>query len=95
MELLKSALGAVLLACASVFPAQAHFQPIYTPEANLERPAEIPLLLVFWHPFGNGHAMDMASGLLRPLQGQEDRPTELYTFLMAEKFVAPPGPIGA
>lgn len=50
-----------MLAAALLLPmaAQAHFQLIYTPNVNLEKPAEIPLLLVFWHPFENAHAMDM------------------------------------
>ncbi len=39
--------------------AQAHFQLIYTPNGNLEKPTNIPILLVFWHPFDNGYAMDM------------------------------------
>ncbi|CAK0767784.1 Additional periplasmic component NikK of nickel ECF transporter [Azospirillaceae bacterium] len=39
--------------------ADAHFQLIYTPEPNLEKPSEIPLNLIFWHPFANGHVMDM------------------------------------
>ncbi len=60
MTLLKSALAAGALACMAAAPAEAHFQLIYTPEVNLEKPADIPLLLVFWHPFENGHAMDMA-----------------------------------
>ncbi len=42
-------------------PAQAHFQLIYTPETNLEKPQEVPFLLVFWHPFSNGPAMDMGT----------------------------------
>ena len=39
--------------------AQAHFQLIYTPTVNLQKPADIPILLLFWHPFENGHAMNM------------------------------------
>lgn len=59
MKPFKYAFAAAALACVAA-PAQAHFQLIYTPEANLEKPAEIPFLLLFWHPFENGHAMDMA-----------------------------------
>jgi cobalt/nickel transport protein len=60
VKLLTSALAAAALSAAVlVRPAQAHFQLIYTPEANLEKAGNIPLLLVFWHPFSNGHAMDM------------------------------------
>lgn len=39
--------------------SQAHFQLIYTPNVNLEKPTNSPILLVFWHPFENGYAMDM------------------------------------
>lgn len=60
MKLLASALAvAALSAVAAITPARAHFQLIYTPKVNLEKGGEIPLLLVFWHPFSNGHAMDM------------------------------------
>uniref|UniRef100_Q07IL5 DUF4198 domain-containing protein n=1 Tax=Rhodopseudomonas palustris (strain BisA53) TaxID=316055 RepID=Q07IL5_RHOP5 len=60
MNLFKSTLAAGVLACIAAVPAKSHFQLIYTPEVNLEKPAEIPLLLVFSHPFANGHVMDMA-----------------------------------
>ncbi|MDK9695558.1 MAG: DUF4198 domain-containing protein [Siculibacillus sp.] len=59
MKLLKSLFAASLLAGATALPARAHFQLIHTPEVNLAKPGEIALLLVFWHPFANGHAMDM------------------------------------
>ncbi len=39
--------------------AQAHFLLVYTPKVMLEKPAEIPLKLVFGHPMENGHTMDM------------------------------------
>ena len=32
---------------------------IYTPQANLEKPGDIPILLLFAHPFENGPIMDM------------------------------------
>lgn len=50
--------GALISACSA--PAAAHFQLIYTPEVVLDRPGEIPLRLIFWHPMDNGYAMDMA-----------------------------------
>ena len=59
MKLLKSTLAAGVFACIAAAPAESHFQLIYTPDVNLEKSAEIPLLLVFWHPFENGHVMDM------------------------------------
>jgi cobalt/nickel transport protein len=48
-----------LMAMAMAVPAMAHFQMIYTPEAALEKGGEIPLKLVFTHPFEAGHTMDM------------------------------------
>ncbi|WP_068086569.1 DUF4198 domain-containing protein [Polycladidibacter stylochi] len=39
--------------------AQAHFQLAYTPVVNHEKAANVPVKLVFWHPFENGHVMDM------------------------------------
>ncbi len=53
--------GTALAAAVLATPAAAHFQLVYTPEVNLERPGEIPLQLVFWHPMDNGHVMDMAA----------------------------------
>ncbi|WP_026379718.1 DUF4198 domain-containing protein [Afifella pfennigii] len=58
----RTSLAAFGLAAAlSLAPsaAMAHFQLIYTPEVNLERPGEVPLKLLFWHPMENGHVMDM------------------------------------
>jgi cobalt/nickel transport protein len=54
--LAATALGLALLAA----PAAAHFQLVYTPDANLERAGDVPLKLLFWHPMDNGHVMDMA-----------------------------------
>ena len=59
LKFFTSLLAGAALACACALPADAHFQLIYTPQANLEKPQEIPLLLVFWHPFDNGPVMDM------------------------------------
>ena len=59
-KVLKAAVVAAGMAAALLpMGAQAHFQLIYTPDVNLQKPAEIPILLLFWHPFENGHAMDM------------------------------------
>ncbi|WP_420547023.1 DUF4198 domain-containing protein [Curvivirga sp.] len=54
-------LGAAALVAAtfSAQTASAHFQLVYTPEVNLEKKADVPLKLIFWHPFENGHVMDM------------------------------------
>lgn len=47
------------LGLMSSMAAHAHFQLVYTPEVNLENPANVPVKLVFWHPMENGHVMDM------------------------------------
>jgi cobalt/nickel transport protein len=59
-SLVVSALVA-LFAFAS--PAMAHFQMVYTPESALEKGGELPLKLVFTHPFDAGHTMDMEAPL--------------------------------
>ncbi|MBZ8135395.1 DUF4198 domain-containing protein [Afifella sp. IM 167] len=70
----KAAAG--LAAALFLLPAaaEAHFQLIYTPEVNLARPGEVPLKLVFWHPFENGHVMDMGE------------PEEFYALFRGEKI---------
>ncbi|CAA7612074.1 DUF4198 domain-containing protein [Magnetospirillum sp. UT-4] len=50
---------AALAALTAATAAQAHFQLIHTPEVNVARAGELPLKLVFWHPFENGPVMDM------------------------------------
>ncbi|MBK5947632.1 nickel transporter [Rhodobacter veldkampii DSM 11550] len=50
---------AALIALMLATPAAAHFQLIYNPDSNLEKPADLPFKLIFWHPMENGHAMDM------------------------------------
>lgn len=45
------------------FAAKAHFQLAYTPEVNLKKAGDVPLKLIFWHPFENGHVMDMGEPL--------------------------------
>ena len=56
-----TAVAAALAAGLAATPATAHFQLVYTPDANLEAAGEIPLQLIFWHPMANGHVMDMAA----------------------------------
>lgn len=48
---------------AASLPAHAHFQLAYTPEVNVSEPGATPVKLIFWHPFENGHVMDMAEPL--------------------------------
>ncbi|WP_132540579.1 DUF4198 domain-containing protein [Rhodovulum euryhalinum] len=43
--------------------ASAHFQLSYTENALIDRPGDVPVKLLFWHPFENGHVMDMAEPL--------------------------------
>ena len=40
-------------------PAQAHFQMVYTPEIALVQGGTLDFKLVFTHPFGAGHTMNM------------------------------------
>lgn len=56
---MKKLLTASILAMGLAMPAAAHFQLVYNPEANPEAPGDMPFKLIFWHPFENGHAMDM------------------------------------
>ncbi|MBN9670165.1 DUF4198 domain-containing protein [Roseibium aggregatum] len=59
-------LGFAALCAATLFTpiaAQAHFQLVYTPDVNLQKAGDTPLKLIFWHPFENGHVMDMAEPL--------------------------------
>lgn len=55
----KAALLSICALFAAVLPASAHFQMLYTPEMILDKGGEIPLKLVFTHPFEAGHTMDM------------------------------------
>ncbi len=57
IRLMSAVVGLAALVAAA--PASAHFQLIYTPESNIAEPGDVPAKLVFWHPFENGHAMDM------------------------------------
>lgn len=59
---LRLAVAAVctLLASGS---AQAHFQLAYTPEVNITKAGDHAVKLIFWHPFENGHVMDMGEPL--------------------------------
>ncbi|SNS49323.1 DUF4198 domain-containing protein [Tropicimonas sediminicola] len=44
-------------------PSLAHFQLIYSPQTLIETPGDVPVKLIFWHPFENGHVMDMGEPL--------------------------------
>ncbi len=55
----KIALAAGVAALAMSAASQAHFQLMYTPTSQLEKPATLDMKLVFGHPMDNGHVMDM------------------------------------
>ncbi len=48
-------------AVALAFPAmaQAHFLLEYTTDTMIDAPGNVPVKLIFWHPFENGHVMDL------------------------------------
>ncbi|NLL36780.1 MAG: DUF4198 domain-containing protein [Fretibacterium sp.] len=52
-----------LLATFCAAPAFAHFQMLYTPETIYDKSEEVPLKLVFTHPFEAGHTMNMGKPL--------------------------------
>lgn len=54
---------AAMALLVTALPACAHFQMIYTPESLMDKGGEIPLKLVFTHPFSAGHTMDMEKPL--------------------------------
>ncbi|WP_417805487.1 DUF4198 domain-containing protein [Thalassospira lucentensis] len=54
--------------------AQAHFQLAYTPDVNVSKAGDQTVKLIFWHPFENGHVMDMAP------------PREFYAIHRGEKM---------
>jgi len=55
----KTLLLAMALATVTSSSAIAHFQSLYTPEANLAAPRIIPIDLIFWHPQSSGAVMNM------------------------------------
>ncbi|SMX36845.1 DUF4198 domain-containing protein [Maliponia aquimaris] len=54
----RALLGASLALPAT--PAPAHFLLEYTAETIIARPGEVPVSLIFWHPWQNGYVMEMA-----------------------------------
>ncbi|MFC2969086.1 DUF4198 domain-containing protein [Acidimangrovimonas pyrenivorans] len=49
-----------LLPALAPLPARAHFQLLFSPETMIEHPGDVAVGLIFWHPFENGQAMNMA-----------------------------------
>ena len=58
----------MLAAAAALLPvaAQAHFLLEYTTDTMIDRPGDVPVKLVFWHPMSVGHVMAL------------DKPQEFY-----------------
>jgi cobalt/nickel transport protein len=72
-------------------PASAHFVSIYTPDAYLAEAATVPVGLLFWHPLGDGPAIDMA----RPQEFfliNRGRQTDLLPLLAPKAFATAAGP---
>lgn len=68
-----SALAVALAASLAAQPGFAHFQSLYTPDLTLDRPGEVPLKAIFWHPFSEGPNVDMP------------RPLELFSINRGER----------
>jgi cobalt/nickel transport protein len=58
-SLLWVAAAALALPIGPPRAAQAHFLLEYTTHTMIERPGDVPVKLIFWHPFDNGHVMDL------------------------------------
>nr|WP_253799351.1 DUF4198 domain-containing protein [Rhodovulum sp. P5] len=56
-------LSAALALTLAPVAGNAHFQLSYTEQTMIERPGDVPVKLIFWHPFENGHVMDMGEPL--------------------------------
>ena len=71
-----NSLATLLAASAALLSpvaASAHFLLHYTENSLIERPGDVPVGLIFWHPMSNGHAMDMG------------KPEEFYMIHNGEK----------
>ncbi|PIE06639.1 MAG: nickel transporter [Rhodobacterales bacterium] len=56
---MKTLLLAAAAAIALPATASAHFLLQYTGDTQIANPGDVPMKLIFWHPFENGHVMDM------------------------------------
>lgn len=56
---MKKTLLAAVAAAAFPAMASAHFLLEYTTDTMIEAPGDVPVKLIFWHPFENGHVMDL------------------------------------
>jgi cobalt/nickel transport protein len=65
-----------LVAAAAIslpMTASAHFLLQHTDNVLIDRPGDVPMGLIFWHPLENGHVMDM------------EKPEEFYMIHNGEK----------
>lgn len=56
---MKKALFASVVALILPTLASAHFLLEYTTDTMIDRPGDVPVELIFWHPLDNGHVMDL------------------------------------
>ena len=56
---MKNLLTVAATALAIPAMAQAHFLLEYTTDTMIKAPGDVPVKLIFWHPFENGHVMDL------------------------------------
>jgi cobalt/nickel transport protein len=61
MKITIAAFAAALLAAPTA--GHAHFLLEYVEDPLISRPGDVPMSLVFWHPWSNGHVMAMAPPL--------------------------------
>lgn len=66
-------LSAAAVAIALPAIANAHFLLEYTADTMIDAPGNVPVKLIFWHPFSNGHVMDL------------DKPQEFYVIHNGQK----------
>lgn len=76
MKLLLTSISLTLLLVSSAF---AHFQMLYTPESALKQGGNIPLRVVFNHPFADEHTMDMGK------QHDSDKLSPVEAFYVVHK----------
>jgi cobalt/nickel transport protein len=68
-----AALLATSATLLSPVAGSAHFLLHYTDSSMVDRPGDVPVGLIFWHPMSNGHAMNMG------------KPEEFYMIHNGEK----------
>lgn len=90
MKKLMFSLASVIALSSSAF---AHFQMVYTPESALEKGANIPVKIVFNHPFADEHTMNMglkADGTMADIEEfyaiQKGKKTDLKDSLKSITF---------